>query len=484
MANIAEKLTAKQDRLIGIKDRLVEIKGLIEDADEEVNDEMAHEVDALSAEETSVLKSIEALEKIEAGLAARAKSSPAVIKHADIARGAGTEGNKDVLFKSITSQFVAHVTKSNPVDVATSLYSGDDRISTVVKAAVSPATTTDAGWAAELTQQGYGAFLDDLRGVSVFAALRAQSMTFDFNGRNSIKVPRRDLSGTKGRDLAGSFVGELGVIPVQALSLTSQTLSAYKMAVISTMSEEIMEQSTPAIEQIIRKAMIDDTAEALDAALLDNSAAVAGVRPAGMMQGVTATASSGASSANIITDLKVLLNAMSASNLGAKPVLVMNTSRLLGLSTVTNAVGQFAFRDEIASGRLMGIPVIASTHVPSGSVMVVDADSFVSANGAAQFKISDQAVLTMANAGATAPTQAGDANDFTGGDLGTAGQVPPKGGIIVNGNGTGAPSGTAVTNYQAMSMYQQAAVAIRMIMPLSWATVRAGSVAAISSAAW
>jgi len=132
----------------------------------------------------------------------------------------------------------------------------------------------------------------------------------------------------------------------------------------------------------------------------------------------------------------------------------------------------------------MGIPVIASTHVPAASVMIVDADSFVSASGTPEFKLSDQTVLTMANADDTAPTQAGADNDFTAGDLGTAEQVPPKGGIIVGGDGTGAPAGTSMTNYQAMSMYQQDAVALRMIMPLSWGTIRTGSVAALSGVAW
>ena len=482
MATIAEKLTAKEDRLIGIKDRLVEIKGLIEDADEDVSAELMEEVDTLTADEEATIKSIESLKKIEAGLAA--KAAPAVVKHIDKHVSEDAAGNKDILFKSATAQFIAHVTKQHPSAVADSVYKGDDRVAAVVKSAVAPADTTTAGWAAELVDSSTAAFLDDLRGVSVFAALRASSMALDFGKSNSIKIPRRDLSGTHGTDMAGSFVGELGVIPVKKLGLTSQTLNRYKMAVISTMSSEIMDQSIPSIEAIIRRAMVDDTAQALDNALLDASAAVAGVRPAGLMHGVTATASSGATSTNVITDLKVLLTALSTANLGAKPVLIMNTQRLLGLSTVTNSVGQMMFRDEIASGRLMGIPVIASTHVPAASVMIVDADSFVSASGTPEFKLSDQTVLTMANADGSAPTQAGADSDFTAGDLGTAEEVPPKGGIIVNGDGTGAPAGTSMTNYQAMSMYQQDAVALRMIMPLSWGTIRTASVAALSGVAW
>ena len=69
--------------------------------------------------------------------------------------------------------------------------------------------------------------------------------------------------------------------------------------------------------------------------------------------------------ADIITDLKVLFAAMQAARVGANPVIIMNSIRLLGLSTVTTAAGGFMFRDEIAAGRLLGVPVIAAEHAPA-----------------------------------------------------------------------------------------------------------------------
>jgi hypothetical protein len=142
------------------------------------------------------------------------------------------------------------------------------------------------------------------------------------------------------------------------------------------------------------------------------------------------------------------------------------------------------FRDEVRSGTLLGVPVIVSANVPGGSVLVVDADSFAAANAAPEFMVSDQATIVQANADGTAPTQAGAASDYTGGALGTAGEVKPDGGIIVTGDTTGAPSGASVAGYQALSMYQVYSTAVRMVLPTSWATTRAGAVAAISSAAW
>lgn len=485
MSTIAQKLLAKQDRLVAIKDRLIEIKALVEEADEELDAGMTEEIDMLTSEEGEVTKSIESLQKIEDGLKAKAApASPSVIKHRDNMQTGDKEDHKDVIFKMATANLIAHVSKSRPNDVAASIYAGDDRMQAVMKTAVAPADTTTAGWAAELVRQSYGEMINDLRPISVFASLRSQTMALDFMGASTIKIPRRDLSGAHGKDMGGAWVGELGVIPVKKLAMQSQTLSRYKVAVISAMSAEIMDQSVPAIEAVVRQAMLDDTAQVLDESLMDNAAAVAGVRPAGLLNGVTGTASSGATSSNIITDIKALLTKLSAANVGANPILMMHTDRLLGLSTVTNAVGQFAFRDEIASGRLLGIPVIASQYVPSGTVIAVDANSFVSVADTPEFKLSDQTVLTMANADGTAPTQAGAATDFTGGALGTAEQVPAKGGIVVGGDTTGAPTGASIAGYNAMSMYQQDAVALRMIQPLSWGMIRSGTVATITGAAW
>jgi len=287
-----------------------------------------------------------------------------------------------------------------------------------------------------------------------------------------------------GSQIGGSWVGEGGVFPVKAMALASKSMSRYKLGVISAMTNEILEQSTPNIEGIVRSAILEDTALAVDGALLDGGAGTAGVRPASIFNGAgTSAGQASGSAADIITDIRTMLAAMSAIN-GAQPVMIMNSNRLLGLSTVTTAAGGFMFRDEIASGRLLGIPVIASTTVNPATVGVVDAGSFIGANDAPAFAISDQATLTMANANGTAPTQAGDATDHTGGDIGTPEEVPVDGGIVVTGSGTAAPTGTATANYSAQSMFQQYQTAIRMVLPASWGMTRNGAAYYLTGINW
>ena len=503
--NISDRIKANNERLIAVKDRLTEIKSILENDDEAVlTDEDQAELETLTDEQETLIKSIASLNKIESGLAAKAEPVTAHSAARVPARPAQKEAGGSLLVKNITANLIAHMTQQRPADVVEQMYGDDDRVKAVSKhfgvnkAAVDSADTTTAGWAAELIRTDYRAFLDDMAAVSIYGALlqQAGAQSLDFGGANSISIPRRDPANQSygaaaglaaaahlGGQIGGSFVGEGGVIPVKAMALASQTMNRYKLAVISTMTNEILEQSTPNIEGIVRRAILDDTALALDGALLDGVGMVAGVRPASVFNGVAGTASAGVDATSIIADMKTLLGALSAIN-GANPVLIMNSNRLLGLSTITTAAGGFMFRDDIAQGRLLGVPVLSSTTVNPTTVGILDAGSFVGANDTPTFAISDQAALTMANADGTAPSQAGVATDHTGGDLGTEEQVPPDGGIILTGDTTAAPAGTSVAGYQAQSLFQSYSTGIRMVLPTSFGMVRSNAVAYLTGVNW
>ena len=480
--NIAERIAAKKARALQIKDRLTELKDLTEADDSyELTAEEIQEIDVLSDEMESVNKSIESLQKLEATIASKA----APVGNGRIPAAPGPAAKKDdeggLLIKVATASLIGHVRNLHPMDVIRQFYGDDERVEAahkhIVKTATAPASTTEAGWAAELVQDDLQAFLVDLQPISIYAGLRAAGVALNFGGANSVTIPRRAVGGPTAplNDVGGSWVGEGGVIPVKRIQLGSQTLNRYKTAVISTFSQEIMEQSTPAIEGIVRQSILDDTSIALDGGLLDNSAIVPGVRPAGLMLGVTATNSTGDTAANIISDLKVLFAAMSSANLGAKPVLIMHPDRVLGLSTVTIASGEFLFRDEVKSGHLLGVPLIASANCATDHVYIVDASSFASANDTPTFNVSDQATLTMANADVTAPTQADDGA----GAIGTADEVQPGGGIHID-----QAANTPNAGYVAQSMFQTYSHALRMVLPTTWGLIRPDAVAAIDQVSW
>ncbi len=470
--SIAAKIIKKQDTITQAQSNLDAInKKITDDSDYELTDEETTTIGLLTEEitiQTKALDTLLALEKSISKKVHQPKNLPRVEMNTE------KEKAGDLLVKLAATNFIAHCESKNVGAVALERYGNDDRIQAITKTAVGVADTTTAGWASELVGQDIQGFMDFLKPYSIYASLAAKGTSITFGNNGSVTIPRRSGSNT---DLAGAFVGENGVIPVKKTGFGSDTLFPFKLACISTFTKELARSSSPQIEAIIRAAMIDDTANALDNALLDTNAAVTGVRPASITNGVTGHASAGDTAANIITDLKVLINALSSQNAGASPVLIMNPARVLGLSTVTTATGGFLFRDEIAQTRILGIPYIASTNCPADQVIIVDAAYFATAFGVPQIDISDTATLTMANADGTAPTQATDGA----GGLGTAEEVKPDGGISVHG---GTDSGAATAGYQAQSMFQTWAVAVRNVMPVSWAMTRSGLIDRITGVSW
>ena len=83
------------------------------------------------------------------------------------------------------------------------------------------------------------------------------------------------------------------------------------------------------IEQIIRQAMSDDTSAALDSYLIDNVAASTGVRPAGLLNGVTPITASAASTpaAKMVADLNALAAAIEAAGGGRNIIYIMNPAQ-------------------------------------------------------------------------------------------------------------------------------------------------------------
>jgi HK97 family phage major capsid protein len=268
------------------------------------------------------------------------------------------------------------------------------------------------------------------------------------------------------------------VIPLQQFSFGSTTLNRYKLASIVPLTMELVEQSVPQAEQIMIDAMQEAYTIMLDQAIISDAAAVAGVRPAGLLDGVsvgTGDATGGYES--VVADMKTMMAALSSARLGIRPLLILNDQDFIGASMLLNPLGQLMFQGELAGNRLMGVEVISSQNATQGTAIMVDAGAIATAFDGPQIRISQEATLTMANADGTAPTQAADAA----GALGTAGQVLPDGGGHVS-DAPGTPA--AFVGLAAMSMFQTYQEAIRGIWPTSWAVMRPGAVVALNGLQW
>jgi HK97 family phage major capsid protein len=470
--NLAERIVAAQAALVLKKDALVEATKSLETSPND--DGILATVDQLAGEVEQMTKSLESLQRAEKALAERAAVAPAIIH----STGKSTDA-VDLFAKQAVVAFLAHCEKKNPEQVLAERYKSNKALEAVLvaKSAVPLATTFDAGWAAELVQTDTRGFINLMVPTSVAAALAAKAVPLDFGGFDSVTLPRRNARGATGANMGGAWVGEGGAIPLGRMAIGASKLSRYKMGVISTFSKELARRSTPAIESIVRQAILDDMSVEMDAAFVGAGAAVAGVRPAGILNGVSAAAgTAGGGIDAVVADIKAAMGTLTGAGLGSRPVLIVNTLDAMSVSMMQTAMGEFLFAAEMNGGRLLGIEVIKSLNVPSKTMMLVDAATLATAFDTTEFDVSDVATVVEADSDGSAPTHAVTAA----GVVGPVGQVLPNGGISANG----LPSGAGTTGAVARSLWQTWSVGVRTVQPASWGLIQPGGVAAANTLTW
>jgi HK97 family phage major capsid protein/HK97 family phage prohead protease len=447
MATLSDRIVDAQNDLNRLRDQLTDhVKE--DNADEIVTGELADQIEQKEG-------AIAALKRAESALAAKSGDPENQQEtRRPFAQAAKRSESKDLVLRSAVVQVLSHIEKRSPIDILKARYGEDDGIKTmldvVTKAASAPATTTTTGWAAELVQTATLDFLESLMPLSIYPGLRDRGGRFTFGRNGVVSIPSRAATPT----VAGSFVAQGGAIPVRQAAFNATTLTPKKMAVITTFTREISEHSTPAIEAVLRQAIQEDTALAIDTVLMDATAAST-TRPAGLRNGVSGlTATTGGGFAALVGDIKGLVGALitsSGGNLRA-PVFIMNPVQALSIALTQNAGGDFPFAADIGRGLLQGYPVLQSSTVASGTVMLVDAADFFSASGdEPRFDVSDQATLHMEDTSPTAIATAGTPN---------------------------------VVAAPVRSLWQTDTIGLRMIMDLNWAMRRTGTVAYVTSVTW
>ena len=375
MSNISEKIQTADEDLLKQKDALVESTQLLEASPDD--EALLNEVTELSDKVEKATNTLTALKKAEASLMAKAETvnAPKIVQ----AKHLGSPETKDLLFKHATAQVIAYAQKKSVEEVIDERYDGSAHIKEtfnyVTKSHIDPAMTNVSGWAQELVQDSTQGFLDTLKTQSVASALASKSTNLNFGGYNSITIPRRNPQAQPETEPSVDR-GEWEVLPLTQYNFGSETINRYKLACITTMSREIAERSTPAIEGILRSAMQESYATVLDHALLSSLDKVEGVRPAGLRFNIsTATGDTAGGSEALIQDLKDMLSFFATNRTGSRPVLIMSNNTKLSISMMQSSLSDFLYRDEISSGRILGMEVISSNNVPDDICIMIDADS-------------------------------------------------------------------------------------------------------------
>lgn len=440
MKTLSQRIEDAQTSLNTKRDKLVELTGadaLDVDAVEALTEEITLEERGLAA-----LKASEA--KIGVGAAAAAALTAPAIR-----RPLGIQQREvkglDLLVRAIVARGVAHFGNKSIDQVLEERYPGHEATAIITKADQTIGTTTVAGWALELVQTVNADFLQALTPFSIYPALRSRGIGISFDGIGTVSIPSRTAGGA-----GGGFVAEGAPIRVGRITTAATTMTPKKLGVIVPFSRELAKRSTPAIEGLVRQAILEDTAIILDSAILDNVAAST-ARPAGLLNGLAAVATGygGGDYQAVVADLKALLAPFYAANAGDNITVLMNPAQGLSLSMMPGpgSAGEFGWSGPLTAR----LNIIESTNVTAGRLIAIRNSDFATALGdAPDFDISEQATVHMED---TTPLE------------------------IVSGTGP-------TTADPVRSFFQTATIGVRMLMDVSWKMRRAGMVQWIDGTSW
>ena len=376
------------------------------DAGQTPNEEEEQKIAAIDAEIATIQKNIDRVkDMIKQGEAAASTATPVAGENPDQAQKSA-KGDPDPEDKQSKIEMVklakgigfaqyaraklcSQLAAKNgnfisPVDMAKQMGFGDEVQDLVTKATLG--TTTDVGFASALVQENrlVGEFVEMLRAATVFEQLNG-FRAVPFNS----KIPSQLTGGT------AAWVGEGAAKPLTNPTYGEVEIKEHKLAAITVYTQELMRRSDPAVDVLVRDDLIEASKTLIDNTFLD-AAAASTTRPAGVLNGVTATPSTGTTAAAYETDLLTLINTFVAANLSLDGAyFLMSETRAAQISLLRDALGNSYFAGMALRGTrtLMGIPVITSQAVGNKIILVKTSEILLAQDGGVDVSYSDQATL-------------------------------------------------------------------------------------------
>jgi hypothetical protein len=305
----------------------------------------------------------------------------------------------------------------------------------VIRAAVAGGGTESGEWGAELVHfdRYTGDFIDFLYGATVFDQLPLREVPANVN-----------IAGQDGAATA-YWVGQSKSIPVSKPDFMDVNLGVLKVAALAVVSKELLRNSSPSAEKMVRDALVEASAQRVDTTFLSDAAAVANVSPAGILNGVTAKATAGNDVDGLTADIKALYADFIAVKNASGLELVTTTSLKKAISLMQSVMGTWAF-PEVKQGELLGDKLTAGDNVGAGDLILLKpSDIYKIGDRGVEVSLSTEAAIEMAD------------------------------------NPAGA-SDTPTANTSVVSMFQTDSVAIKVTRPLNFAKRRASAVAYVGDA--
>lgn len=389
--------------------RMTELKDAAKTAERRLSQEEATEFDALLVDVDALddqirEKSLEALNGAAARpvagdnskAASESRSGLSFVKKQDADdKFKGQAFTRFLIAKAVSFVEMHKGNVVHPADVAKHRWGDRPQLVQYIRAAVAGGGTGAGEWGQELVSidnRFQGDFVEFLYSKTVFDALPLRPMPHNVN--------------IKGQDGAatGYWVGESKAIPVSKADFNDVDLEPLEVDALAVCSQRLLRDSSPSAEMWIRDSIAQASAQRVDTTFLSNAAASAGVSPAGILNGLTPLAPSGADAAAVRTDFQSLVAPFLAAKNGGGLVQIMTPSMAMALSMLVNALGQTEFPDVMETGgTLFKRPVYTGDNVAGGDWIVLKpSDIWKIGDTGIQVSMSDQATIEMNDAPAGA----------------------------------------------------------------------------------
>ncbi len=332
-------------------------------------------------------------------------------------------------------------------EVAKNLYGENSAVYGIVtKAPVGAGSTANPAYSDLVLTDGgvFADFLEFLRPMTILGKFGTGNIP------NLSRVPFDTALGMQASGGNAYWVGEGKAKPLTGFGFDRTTLAPLKVAAITVVTEELLRRASIAAEERLRDQLASAVAARIDTDFINPAkAAVAGVSPASITNGVTAIVSSGNDADAIREDVRALMATfIAANNAPTSGVWIMSSTRALAISLLLNPLGQAEFAGiSMNGGTFMGLPVIVSEYVAGNIIVLANArDIWFADEGGVNVDMSREASLEMAD---------NPAHDST------------------------TPTGASL-----VSLWQTNSVGFRGERVLNWAKARPSAVAVLGTVAW
>src|SRR5262245_8967203 len=335
------------------------------------------------------------------------------------------------LFRAAAAAVRAHVAGVSKEKAVRTMFGTDIPTDIVLRGAAAPATTTTPPWAQQIAALAIDDSIMAITSLSAGAGLIERGMKANMSGVMSLRIPGRIVDASD----AGAWVGEGQPVPVRTQRMTTgPTLQPRKLVVITTYSREMAESSN--LEAVAKALISEAVALRIDAALFSTTADD-GITPGGILNGVTPITRTAGGGINAMAgDIRALIAALVTAGAGADVVFVCHPVQATSLT--------------LTVGAKFNLPVLPSNQLATGTVIAVEASSFVSGFGAVpEFATSNQVPLHF--------------EDTTPGD------------IVSSGGAMAVP---------IKSTFQADLIALRMTLRAAWGMRAKPHVAFLTGATW